>query len=156
MILITGFSLIACDSNRVFDKYQTIPNNEWESENIIEFEVPVTDTISRNNVFINLRNNKDYKFNNLFLITQMEFPNGMKLVDTLEYRMTTSDGHWLGKGSSDTKENILFYKEGKQFPEQGTYKFSVQQAMRESSDVEGKDPLEGVSDVGIRIEKIRN
>ncbi|WP_231374058.1 gliding motility lipoprotein GldH [Aureivirga marina] len=156
MIFIASLFLIACDSNRVYDQYKAIPNSSWDAENVVEFEVPITDTISRNNIYINLRNNKDYEFNNLFLITQIEFPNGTNVVDTLEYEMTTKDGHWLGKGSSDIKENVLFYKENVKFYLEGTYKILVEQAMRKSSDVEGNDPLEGVSDVGIRVEKVKN
>tara|TARA_R110001583_G_scaffold103863_3_gene251113 strand:+ start:1314 stop:1739 length:426 start_codon:yes stop_codon:yes gene_type:complete len=137
----------------VYDQYNTIENHEWHSENDIRFIVSNTDTISRNNVFINIRNNKNYEFSSLFLIAKMEFPNGYQLIDTLKYEMTDPYGKWLGSGFTDVKENMLFYKENVIFSEKGDYKFSVHQATRSVNDIEGEIPLQGITDVGLRIEK---
>jgi gliding motility-associated lipoprotein GldH len=140
----------------VYDQYKPIDNHFWFSENNIEFIVNNQDTISRNNVFINIRNNKDYEFSSLFLIAKIEFPNGFQIVDTLEYEMTDTNGNWLGTGFTDLKENKLFYKEDVLFPEKGVYKFNIQQVTRSINDIEGKNPLRGITDVGLRIEKERN
>lgn len=139
----------------VYDKYKSIDNHQWNSYNSIDFIVSNSDTISAKNVFINIRNNKKYEFSSLFLITKMEFPSGYKVVDTLEYEMTDSYGNWLGSGFTDIKENKLFYKENVVFSEKGDYKFNVQQATRSVNDVEGKNPLQGITDVGLRIEKVK-
>jgi gliding motility-associated lipoprotein GldH len=113
------------------------------------------DTISANNVFINIRNNKDYEFSSLFLIAKIELPNGYKVIDTLEYEMTDAAGNWLGSGFTDLKENKLFYKENVVFSEIGTYKFNIQNATRGINDIQGKNPLKGITDVGLSIEKIK-
>ena len=139
----------------VYDQYKPIENHEWYSENNLEFIVSNSDTISLKNVFINIRNNKNYEFNSIFLIAKMEFPSGYKVVDTLEYEMTDAYGNWLGSGITDIKENILFYKENVIFSEKGDYIFNVQQATRSVSDIEGKSPLQGITDVGLRIEKVK-
>ena len=139
----------------VYDQYKSIENHEWYSENNLEFIVSNSDTISLKNVFINIRNNKNYEFNSIFLIAKMEFPSGYKVVDTLEYEMTDAYGNWLGSGITDIKENILFYKENVIFSEKGDYIFNVQQATRSVSDIEGKNPLQGITDVGLRIEKVK-
>lgn len=147
--------LLSCNSNVVFDKYIPIENQQWHSENGIDFTVNNLDTISTNNIFINIRNNKNYEFSSLFLIAKLEMPNGFKVIDTLEYEMTDAAGNWLGSGFTDLKENKLFYKENVVFSEIGTYKFNIQQATRGINDIQGKNPLEGISDVGLRIEKIK-
>ena len=67
--------------------------------------------------------------------------------------MTDPYGKWLGSGFTDIKENKLFYKENVIFPEKGDYKFSVHQATRGVNDIEGEFPLQGITDVGLRIEK---
>ena len=90
----------------------------------------------------------------MFLITHLNFPNGKKVVDTLEYEMTDNNGRFLGQGLSEIKESKLFYKEGSAFPVSGNYKLSIQQAMRKNGAVEGIKELEGVTNVGFRIEKI--
>ena len=139
----------------VYDKYKPIENHQWSSENNIEFIVNNQDTISKNNVFINIRNNKNYEFSSLFLIAKIEFPNGFQVIDTLEYEMTDAKGNWLGSGFTDLKENKLFYKEQIVFSERGNFKFNIQHATRSINDIEGKNPLNGVTDVGLRIEKVK-
>jgi gliding motility-associated lipoprotein GldH len=111
------------------------------------------DTLNKNNIYINLRNNKDYEFSNLFLIVGIKFPNNYQIVDTLEYEMTTPEGRFLGAGISDVKENKLEYKSNVNFPVVGDYDFQIQHAMRKSRTVDGIEYLNGITDVGLRIEK---
>jgi len=153
--MLLAFLLLSCNSNLVYDQYKSIENHQWNSEKGIEFEVTNTDTISKNNIFINIRNNKEYEFSSLFLIAKIEFPNGFQVVDTLEYEMTDPFGNWLGSGFTDIKENKLFYKEDVFFPKKGTYKFNIFQATRSSNDIEGENPLKGITDVGLTIEKVK-
>ncbi|WP_456376073.1 gliding motility lipoprotein GldH [Lutibacter sp.] len=153
LVFIGAFMLFSCDTNMVYDQYKSIENQQWYSNKSINFIVSNIDTISTKNVFINIRNNKNYEFSSIFLITKMEFPSGYKVVDTLEYEMTDSYGNWLGSGFTDIKENKLFYKENVVFSEKGDYKFNIYQATRSVNDIEGKTPLKGITDVGLRIEK---
>ncbi len=148
-------SIVSCDEKRVFDKYKAIPNAKWNSQEKMMFSFQVKDTLAKQNLFINLRNNNDYEFSNLFLITQMDFPNGHKIIDTLEYDMTDKTGRFLGSGFSETKENKLFYKENIAFPTVGNYTFFVSQAMRKNGEAEGVKHLNGITEIGFRIEKIK-
>lgn len=147
-------SLISCDSNRVFDAYESVENNTWLENEVVNFDFEIQDTISRNNVFINIRNNKEYEFSNLFLITKIGFPNGTKVIDTLEYEMTDKLGNYLGSGYTDVKQNKLFLKENVRFLEQGNYQFSVEHAMRKNGNIQGLDSLKGITDIGLRIELV--
>lgn len=149
--VVLTFLLTSCDSNRVFDEYKSVPN-QWQKDNIVEFEYAPTDTLSSYNLFINLRNTNNYKFNNLFLIAEIDFPNGKSEVDTLEYKMAQPNGKLLGTGFTDVKENKLWYKENFTFNESGTYKIKVQHAMRENGSIDGVNALEGVTDIGFRVE----
>lgn len=153
-ILILVLGLISCDSNRTFDEYYPVENNCWLIDDVVEFKVEVEDTISKNNIFINIRNNKEYEFSNLFLIASMEFPNGLKVIDTLEYEMTDKAGNYLGSGYTDIKENKLFYKEKVRFQNKGLHILKVEQAMRKSSNIHGLDSLKGIADIGLRIETV--
>lgn len=145
--------LISCGNPAVFDTTTAIPNNLWESDSAVSFTFEIRDTLSKNNVFLTLRNTNEYAFSNLFLITHLNFPNGKEIVDTLEYEMADPSGRFLGKGMSSIKENVLFYKEQKVFPVSGIYSLSVEHAMRKNGQIEGMQQLEGISSVGIRIEK---
>lgn len=145
-------ALFSCDNDRVFDEYRSLPN-KWNKDSIITFKVTPPDSINAYNVFVNLRNTNDYKYSNLFLIVSTKFPNGKVVTDTLEYRMTKPNGEFLGTGFTDVKENKLLYKENVVFQEDGDYTFFIRQAMRENGKVNGVIDLDGITDVGLRIEK---
>lgn len=151
---ILAILLLGCQTNVVYNTYQSLDKGIWKQDSPLEFEISIKDTLSTYNLFINIRNNKDYEYSNLFLITQMNFPNQVKVVDTLEYEMTDAAGRFLGSGFSDLKENKLFYKENVRFKESGKYVFKVRQAMRKRNKVAGI-ALKGVTDVGISVEKVK-
>lgn len=146
----------ACNQNYEFDKYQAI-GNTWNKNQSIQFNFLAPDSIHNYNLFINLRNTKDYRYNNLFLIAELNYPNGKIVIDTLEYQMAKPNGEFLGTGFSDLKENKLWYKGYKErftFEELGEYKLILKQAMRRNGDVEGIKELEGITDIGFRIEAL--
>jgi len=144
--------LVSCDKKRVFDEYKAI-NGSWKKDSIVSFSFDQKDTVSKYNLFINVRNNNSYPYNNMFLIVQLQQP-GTQLtkVDTLEYQMANPDGSLLGDGFTDIKESKLWYKENVKFPKAGKYTVSIQQAVRKSGEVPGVEELDGVTDVGFRIE----
>jgi len=152
-ILLFSFLFVCCDSNSVFDKYKSVPN-KWHKDSIVSFKVIPPDSINTYNLFVTLRTTNDYKFNNLFLIVGMNFPNGKVIKDTLEYKMAKPNGELLGTGFSDVKENKLWYKEQVVFEESGEYTVNIQQSMRESGKVNGVIDLKGITDIGFRIESI--
>jgi gliding motility-associated lipoprotein GldH len=151
LLLLVVILLFSCDKKRVFDQYKSV-GNAWNKDSIVTFDLPVLDSTKRYNLFVNLRDNNNFKFNNLFLIVALELPNGFTKVDTLEYQMANPDGTLLGDGFSDIKESKLFYKEKVRF--RGKYKVHIKQAVRESGKIPGVTELEGITDVGFRIEKI--
>ncbi|WP_459210356.1 gliding motility lipoprotein GldH [Aquimarina rhabdastrellae] len=146
--------LISCDNKQVFDEYKSMPNG-WHKDTLAHFSIPQLDTTKTYNVFLNVRNTNEYQYSNLYLITTLEFPKGKVLVDTLQYEMALPDGQWLGEGFTDVKENKLWYKEGVKFNEEGIYKVSIQHAMRKNGEVDGIQMLEGITDVGFRIENVQ-
>ena len=93
--------------------------------------------MSKHNLFFLIRNNHAYAYSNLFIISKLNFPNGKKIVDTLEYEMTNKRGVFLGKGLSSNKESKLFYKENSVFPNKGEYSISIAQAMRKNGAING-------------------
>lgn len=156
LILILGIlvAFVSCDSNSVFDQYISLKKNSWLLTDSLDFKVTINDTISRNNVYINIRNNREYQFSNLYLITRFDFPNGNKIVDTLQYEMTDKNGKFLGKGISEIKHSKLILKENIIFPISGQYSISIWQSMRRNGEINGINKLHGVTDVGLRIEKV--
>ena len=70
-ILISVF-LISCDENRVFDEYKSV-GSAWNKDSIVSFDLPKLESSKNYNLFVNLRNNDNYPFNNLFLLVSKYF-----------------------------------------------------------------------------------
>jgi gliding motility-associated lipoprotein GldH len=153
--LVVCFVVVSCDTNRVFDEYHSVPN-KWHKDSIVSFQINPPDSIKAYNLFVNLRNTNNYKYNNLYLIVEMVFPHGKTIKDTLEYKMAEPSGKLLGTGYTDVKENKLWYKEQVVFKESGMYTVNIQHAMRENGKVNGVIDLEGITDIGFRVENIIN
>ena len=153
VLLLAASLLLSCDKKRVFDEYKSL-DGTWKKDSIATFTFTQQDTVKLYNMFVNIRNNDDYKFNNLFLIVSLEQPGGFTKVDTLQYLMAEPDGTLLGDGFTDIKESKLVYKEKVRFAKPGEYKIRIQQAMRQTGKVKGVEALEGISEVGFRIESL--
>jgi gliding motility-associated lipoprotein GldH len=153
LCLFAIITLISCDKNRVFDEYKSV-GNAWNKDSIVDFELPQLDETKQYNLFVNIRDNNDYPFNNLHLIVSLEQPNKEILVDTLEYQMANPDGTLLGEGFSDIKENKLFFKQNTSFTQKGIYKINIKHAVRQTGKIVGEKELKGITEVGFRIESI--
>jgi len=152
--IMVGLLLVAsCSGNLLFSEFQAIDDRGWDKNDVKEFAFTSTDSLRKHNVYINVRNDDTYLFSNLFLITEMTFPGGLKLKDTLEYTMADPSGKWLGTGVGSIKENKLWYKEKIVFSSPGVYTIRVAQAMRQNGEAAGIDRLTGITDVGIEIEQ---
>lgn len=151
MIFVAAVCFVSCDSNTVFSDTKAM-DGHWGAAETVVFTLPELDSLKKYNLFLNIRNTNEYKYNNLFLIVSMEFPQGKTITDTLEYRMANPDGSWMGHGIGNLKENKLWYKENVQFVEEGSYRVNIGHAMRNNGSIEGVSKLEGISDVGFSIE----
>lgn len=155
LVIFACISLMSCDSNAVYDQYKSVPN-QWHKDSITTFNFKAPDTINSYNLYVNLRNTNDYRFSNLFLIVELNYPNGKAVKDTLEYKMAKPNGELLGTGFTDVKENKLWYRGYKvpfKFSEKGDYSVDIQHAMRKNGEVNGLENLDGITDIGFRIEQ---
>lgn len=155
IFLFLGVLIFAsCDKTRVYDEYSSV-QGEWHRDSVVKFKFQAPDTVKNYNLFLNLRNNSEYNFSNIYLITELNFPNGKVISDTLQYEMAAPSGEWLGTGFGDVKESKLWYKENIRFTESGEYLVTIQQAMRKRDSVKGIETLDGITEVGLRIEDIK-
>lgn len=155
LAVIFCFLISSCDSKSVFDVYKSVPN-QWHKDSVANFSFKAPDTLKNYDLYVQLRNTNAYKFSNLFLIVELNYPNGKAVKDTLEYKMAAPNGELLGEGFSDLKENKLWFRGFKtpfQFEEKGEYTVNIQHAMRNSGDVNGIENLEGITDIGFRVEQ---
>ncbi|MCX6257797.1 MAG: gliding motility lipoprotein GldH [Bacteroidia bacterium] len=148
LLLSVVLVLFSCDSRRVYEEIKSIPGSSWNRNNILNFRVNVTDTVSVNNILIDIRNKSNYNFCNLFLFITIQSPDKKLVRDTIECNLADETGKWKGSGIGDIYNNKMLYKKNVKFPRAGVYTFNIEQAMRVEN-------LEDISEVGIRIERTR-
>lgn len=142
--------LLSCsNSDVVFDESVIIPNSSWDNQELPYFDVNIEDTVSAYNFYLNIRHLENYRYSNFYMFLHTTFPNGNQTHDTIELVLAYPDGRWIGDGSGSMRNNQILLNNSLQFPLKGNYHFEIEQAMREPV-------LNGITDVGLKFEAIRN
>ncbi|MBP7357460.1 MAG: gliding motility lipoprotein GldH, partial [Cloacibacterium sp.] len=85
--------------------HMTEVNNKWNKNQEQKFVLNIDDTQNPKDVIFVVRNNNDYPYSNLFLITYLKGENDKTTkVDTLNYVLAKPTGEWIGTGFGETKE----------------------------------------------------
>ena len=142
-IMIISFS---CNTDCIYEKNKKVNVSAWNMSEIVKFDVSISDTISKNDFFINIRNSTEYSFSNIFFFITTTFPDGGTTRDTIECFLADINGKWLGKGLGKFKDNRILFKRNMSFPSKGIYSFEFEQAMRVEN-------IKGIDEIGIRIVK---
>jgi len=148
-LLTSTLLLASCDTIDLYEKVISIPKNKWRSTYKPSFTFEIKDTISAYQLYVIIRHNEKYNYNNIWLNLYTKSPDGTVSKAPYELPLATNEKGWLGTGMDDLYEhrialtplNRQFY-----FKKAGNYTFSLGHIMRE-------DPLENVMNVGLRIEK---
>lgn len=124
-------------------------NGAWNKNKAQVYTFEVKDAQQPKNIIFVIRNNNDYPFSNIRIISSLKQYKGRFLKkDTLNFILAKPNGEWIGKGFGDTKEAEVQYKLNFRFPANGHFRLEVLQAMR-------KDNLPGIEDFGIKIENAK-
>jgi gliding motility-associated lipoprotein GldH len=123
-----------------------VDESGWHSEEAINFEWEVTDTLQAYDFYVDLRHNQDYPFSNLYLFLEFNFPNGKIARDTLGCDLADERGQWYGSGFGNLVDHRIGFRQETTFPLKGSYRMTLRHAMR-------TDPLPGITDVGFRLER---
>jgi len=136
----------SCNNNVIHSESVHLKNSEWKASDTLFYSFDTKDTLSLFDFYFEIRNTTDYDMQNLFLFITAYYPGDTYSRDTAECILAAPDGKWYGKGMGKHKDNRFLFRKGVQFRKPGNYIIAVNQAMR-------KEKLNGISDVGILIQK---
>jgi gliding motility-associated lipoprotein GldH len=149
LVLVAVFSLqlISCTTVDLFEKSAVIPKYEWHKSFKPEFTFLIRDTGAVYQVFLVLRHNERYNYNNIWLNVYTQAPGDSVQQFRIEKTLATNEKGWLATGMDDIYEHRLPLPLPEfRITKPGEYKFVLEHIMRE-------DPLLNVMNVGIRVEK---
>ncbi|MDR2691401.1 MAG: gliding motility lipoprotein GldH [Dysgonamonadaceae bacterium] len=139
------FCCASCVQNEVFFEYHSFKKDGWNREAVAAYHINIDNTADLFDVSLEIRNNNDYSFRNIWLFIDFQSPGGSVRTDTVGMNLADVSGKWYGTGINLYSLSIP-YETAVRFPRKGTYTYSIRQGMREN-------PLKGISDIGLRISK---
>ena len=140
--------LAACDNSVIYDGYVSIAKEGWDKDTLAIFRADVEDTVGVYDVWIQVRNDNDYQFSNLWLFVDVVSPDGVSRRDTVECILARPDGSWIGGGWGSLYSERCRYISSVRFSRPGPYTFRITQGMR-------ADNLKGIHDIGLLIESAK-
>ncbi len=140
----------SCTTIDLYEKSVSIPRHRWKSDFKPSFTFTIKDTVPAYQLYLILRHNDKYNYNNIYLNLYIKQP-GQDTIQSARYdlQLANNENGWLASGMDDIYEHrIPLTATEKQFyfKKPGNYMFTIEQIMRE-------DPLKNVLNVGLRIEK---
>ena len=79
--------------------YYSFSESIWSHNDSVIFNLDLNDTTSFFNVSFQLRANTSYKWSNIYIFSDIFFPNGKARRDTFEFYLADEKGHWVGDRS---------------------------------------------------------
>ena len=146
-VLYSACLLTACNENTVYHSYQSLPDEGWGKSDTLSFQIPITDSIPTTlRLFAEVRNRIEYPYHDLHLfISQNLQDSTVWRTDTIAFSLADSTGRWTGHGWGSIYQSETFIKSVLPL-RSGNYTIKVINGMKD-------EKLQGLSDVGIRIEK---
>ena len=155
LAIIFSVFLMSCNPDIQYIDYNST-DGLWHKDSIQNFNFELITTEKNTyNSFVNLRINEDYIFNNIFLIVTIKDSVNIVSIDTMEYKLADKYGKFLGRKRINIVDNSLLHKENISLADEKKYFVSIKHAMRVINKVGGLELLEGVVDVGFKIEKVK-
>jgi gliding motility-associated lipoprotein GldH len=162
LVFFAGLSLVlsSCDERRVYEKNIDLPANVWNKDSLLTFPVDITDANTDYNIYYNIRNDRSYGAQNIYL--------QITIADTLGRTLNTDlnnielfdpkSGEPYGKGLDVLDHQVPVFTNYR-FPRADRYNITVQHKMRDEAGgtLIAKDGnLENIVAVGVRVERAAN
>ena len=145
--LFSACLLTACNQHTVYHSYQSLPNKGWGKSDTLSFQVPITDSVPTTlRLFAEVRNSIEYPYHDLHLfISQNLQDSTVWRTDTIAFCLADSTGRWTGHGWGSIYQSETFITSVRPL-HPANYTIKIMSGMK-------NEKLQGLSDVGIRIEK---
>ncbi len=153
--LLAVLLLASCDGTVYYSEYADINEGGWKVSDSACFDVHVDDTTHFFDLLVEVRNNEEYPYSNLFLFVNTTFPDGSVSCDTMELPLADPSGVWLGKHSGRYVDSRYRLRgQPVRFPMMGSYHFAIAHGMRGESDGKdiGAEVVKDIAHVGFLVE----
>jgi gliding motility-associated lipoprotein GldH len=148
LVFLLFAGLVTCQTIDIYEKFTSFPLHSWKSNERPSFTFEITDTTALYNIFLVLRHEDAYNYNNIWVNLTMHGPTEVVTIRR-EFILANNRQGWLGSGMDDIFEHRIKLTRGPAKLQAGKYSFTLQHIMRE-------EPLEHVMNAGVRVEKVKD
>ena len=138
---------VSCQTIDIYEKTTAFSTHSWPAAKQPSFTFNITDTTSLYNIYLVLRHDDAYNYNNIWIRLTVKSPADVVTVRR-ELILGNNKQGWLGSGMDDIFEQRIAFNDKPALLHKGQYTFTLQQDMRE-------DPLDHILNAGIRVEKVK-
>ena len=123
----TVMILASCDSNRVFEQFQTL-GGAWSIDNELAFEFSVEDASVSHNLITHFKYDMSFEYHNFYFQSTLLGDEDSILFTQLDEVIffDRKTGEPLGNGIGGSFDISYPIRSGFQFPKNGTYKIKYQ------------------------------
>jgi gliding motility-associated lipoprotein GldH len=139
------FAITACEQKHFYNEYKAVNTKAWNVIDTLTYIADIDDANAYYDILVSVRYQKDYEFSNLWLNIINSYSDSIQPV-RLEVPLFKKDGKPYGKVSGSLCTQTIPFQSKIKFPKAGKYRIKIVHLMR-------KDPLDGISDVGVIIDK---
>lgn len=147
--LCLAVTLAGCATLDVYEKIIFFPGHEWKSTDKPTFAFTIEDTVSTYQIFVILRHEDAYHYNNIWVNITTQAPRDTVRTQLINIILADNKKGWLGTGMDDVFDHRARITHLPIKLKKGNYTFTLQQNMRE-------EPLQFVLNAGIRVEKVKS
>jgi len=140
--------LAGCGTLDVYEKMVAFPDHQWKNTDKPSFTFTIEDTASAYNIYVILRHEDAYHFNNIWMHISTQAPRDTVRTQLVNVTLANNAKGWLGTGMDDVFDHRARITRLPVKLKKGNYTFTLQQHMRE-------EPLQYVLNAGIRVEKVK-
>jgi gliding motility-associated lipoprotein GldH len=134
------------EKGKLYDQMSDIPTKGWNYNQIPEFPVMINNSGITYNVYLKLRIQKSYPYENLYLLSHIRNPDGKILTQKKDFVLTNDMGKPLGVISGDVIDYEIPMYENLKLDGVGQYIFALEQNLRDSV-------VNGVQSIGIKVKE---
>ena len=145
LLLIAVVIIVSCDRKYAAYSYCPTSVSGWNTQDTLRIDIDTIQESGSYSIAIGVRSTRFFPYQILWLQAELELESPrMAFRDTIDCRIADDKGNFLGKGLS-LHENVYFLKTV--VLHEGQYgRMKLRHIMR-------RDPLPGISDVGVIIKK---
>lgn len=146
IILMLFFS--SCGEREPYYQFKELKNGDWAIDETLLFEVDSTNIMLNTpyDISIELTNNMDYPYRNLWI--EMAFDTGDSIKDEkkLEFVLADEYARWIGDGFGSLFQSSHVVQKGYIFKDSVNLKINIRHIMKDLN-------LHGIEKIGVKIKK---